>query len=589
LLINDYCCVIRNNRMSQSFSLHVVLENSCNATTTRNELNEAVGESDTCFVAHASSFRISQPQNHDSLARESSRFALIFVPATIVDSSLEQQQVHIDPNPQQFTLLDTANQRSTSERLLSMVHPFLAQNFPLKAILQIRNQQHAPADIVLLDLSHTPPAAIADLIDHTSFQMLHSGPDAILKILLIHRVRCYSPGDDSTAALLYSHDIPSCPVCLHRIDPWRLGLHAPRGDHLCSKFCPPPNLTFSSSESSCPRQRLLDPWPFPAQCTACHVIRKYWNRDTDEARDLFCHSCAMQETLWVCLTCAFIGCGRYSNKHAEQHYRDSGHPFCLELSTLRMWDYVNGEFAHRLDLLECPSSPPLMHPWIPAAGTQASAAGYSSQSSDDNLQADHDDHHRRHHHHFASMPSELGEKSPKKATMIGEEYEALLQSALEEQAQHYEGEITRLRAELTESRVDKESISEQEQTVIDNLRLATTERRAEIGKVGRNLVDLQSQEAGHRAASQRLLREQQVAQDLLKHVRVEIEREQKEGKIQADELEQQIAELEQHQRMCQQFSQDEELSNAQIVGTTGTESDKSSSKKGKKSRRFFRK
>lgn len=261
-----------------------------------------------------------------------------------------------------------------------------------------------------------------------------------------------------------------------------------------------------------------------------------------------------------------------------------------------MWDYVNGEFAHRVDLLECPSSPPLMHPWLPAATRSStprgsSAAGYySSQSSEDTSEDHpHQQHHPQHHDHFASLPFELGEKSPKKANMIGEEYEALLQSALEEQAQHYEGEITRLRAELTESRVDKESISEQEQTVIDNLRLAITERRAEIGKVGRNLVDLQSQEAGHRAASQRLLREQQVAQDLLKHVRVEIEREQKEGKIQADELEQQIAELEQHQRMCQQFSLDEELSNAQIVGTTGTESDKSSSKKGKKSRRFFRK
>jgi hypothetical protein len=35
------------------------------------------------------------------------------------------------------------------------------------------------------------------------------------------------------------------------------------------------------------------------------------------------------------------------------------------------------------------------------------------------------------------------EKTPEKATMIGEEYEALLQSALEDQAQHYEGEIMR--------------------------------------------------------------------------------------------------------------------------------------------------
>jgi hypothetical protein len=62
------------------------------------------------------------------------------------------------------------------------------------------------------------------------------------------------------------------------------------------------------------------------------------------------------------------------------------------------------------------------------------------------------------------------EKSPKKATMIGEEYEALLQSALEDQAQHYEGEITRLRAELTAAVVDQSSMTPNEQTVVEAVR-----------------------------------------------------------------------------------------------------------------------
>ena len=49
----------------------------------------------------------------------------------------------------------------------------------------------------------------------------------------------------------------------------------------------------------------------------------------------------------------------------------------------------------------------------------------------------------------ASSFASVDEKTPKKATMIGEEYEVLLQSALEEQAQYYEGEIAWLRATLS--------------------------------------------------------------------------------------------------------------------------------------------
>jgi hypothetical protein len=174
--------------------------------------------------------------------------------------------------------------------------------------------------------------------------------------------------------------------------------------------------------------------------------------------------------------------------------------------------------------------------------------------------------------------------------MIGEEYECLLQSALEEQAQHYEGEITRLRAELTAARVDEQSISEQERTEIDSLNATIQERRAQIDKVGRGLLDLQSQEAGNRAVSQRLLREQQVAQELQAKLREEASKEQNEGRMQVDELEQQIADLTANQQMRHQFSQDQELLNAQIFGTTGTDNNakSSSKKKGKKTRRFFR-
>ncbi len=92
--------------------------------------------------------------------------------------------------------------------------------------------------------------------------------------------------------------------------------------------------------------------------------------------------------------------------------------------------------------------------------------------------------------------------------MIGEEYERLLQSALEDQAQHYGGEITRLRAALTAEQVDAESITKEELEVNESIKTEIAEIRAEIYRVTRRLLDSQAQEAGYRETTQRLLREQ---------------------------------------------------------------------------------
>jgi BRCA1-associated protein len=289
----------------------------------------------------------------------------------------------------------------------------------------------------------------------------------------------------------------------------------------------------------------------------------------------------MHKTLWVCLTCGFVGCGRYSNKHSVAHFQETGHPYSLELATLRIWDYVDekhGGYAHRVDLLDCPSSPPLSHPWMtgPGVGPAPSASSHATGFM--------------HGHSFDSMSGASPmntEKNPKKATMIGEEYEALLQSALEDQAQHYEGEITRLRADLTAALVDEGSMTAEEHQETEEIMSDISRLRKYIDQTGKQLLDAQAQEAGHRATSQRLLAEQQATNELLKKLQGEANRESDRGKMQVEDLELQVADLTANLRMRQQFSQSEELNQAQIFGTTATEP--KSGKKGKKKGRFFRK
>ena len=145
--------------------------------------------------------------------------------------------------------------------------------------------------------------------------------------------------------------IPTCPVCIHRIDPIRFGLPGPCVQQLCSKFCQSPSLivgSWGAEEETCHKQRLLvstiqyyyvreilvsrmselwpslvifhfltscpfvslstvvkKKWALPARCKACQVINHYWNYsnskygEDEEDRDLFCGECSMHKTLWT--------------------------------------------------------------------------------------------------------------------------------------------------------------------------------------------------------------------------------------------------------------------------------------------------
>mmetsp|Transcript_19829 Transcript_19829/g.28348 ORF Transcript_19829/g.28348 Transcript_19829/m.28348 type:complete len:562 (+) Transcript_19829:136-1821(+) len=61
-----------------------------------------------------------------------------------------------------------------------------------------------------------------------------------------------------------------------------------------------------------------------------------------------CMDCDIADNIWMCMICCYTGCGRYSSKHAEQHYHNSGqqHHLSLELTSGCIWDYARDCFAH---------------------------------------------------------------------------------------------------------------------------------------------------------------------------------------------------------------------------------------------------
>ncbi|KAI8910360.1 hypothetical protein EDD86DRAFT_205195, partial [Gorgonomyces haynaldii] len=121
-------------------------------------------------------------------------------------------------------------------------------------------------------------------------------------------------------------ELPTCPVCLERLDANVTGLLTTICNH--TFHC---NCIIKWGDQSCP-------------------ICRYSIMKTEEPKDqtTACVDCGSSENLWICLICANVGCGRYVQKHAEEHYLKTNHIYALEIETQRVWDYAGDGYVHRI-------------------------------------------------------------------------------------------------------------------------------------------------------------------------------------------------------------------------------------------------
>ncbi|KAH9066668.1 hypothetical protein EDB87DRAFT_1671970 [Lactarius vividus] len=138
-----------------------------------------------------------------------------------------------------------------------------------------------------------------------------------------------------------------------------------------------------------------------------------------------CADCDSTTSLWICLICGNIGCGRYGRAHAHAHYERTTHLYALELETQRVWDYAGDGYVHRLiqnvadgKLVELPSA--------------------SMRTGDDT---------------GAGGPSTSDSLTAEKIEAIGIEYSYLLTSQLDSQRAFYEEQTTALQAEVVDLKV----------------------------------------------------------------------------------------------------------------------------------------
>ncbi|CAM0143227.1 unnamed protein product [Umbelopsis sp. WA50703] len=222
-------------------------------------------------------------------------------------------------------------------------------------------------------------------------------------------------------------ELPTCPVCLERMDSNITGLLTILCQHTFHCYC------LSKWGDGRYSQKPIGPDRNSARHTVTGGGHNH-NMNSEEANE--CFVCGATESLWICLICGHIGCGRYHDAHAYHHYMETNHLYALELETQRVWDYAGDGYVHRLiqntidgKLVELPGA-----------------------NGDDNQ----------------SIPQE-------KLDAVSLEYTYLLTSQLESQRMYYEDHLENLTAQLS-------TLSSQVKTLASEVQLVRAENDSLISR-----------------------------------------------------------------------------------------------------------
>ncbi|XP_052181265.1 BRAP2 RING ZnF UBP domain-containing protein 1 [Diospyros lotus] len=144
----------------------------------------------------------------------------------------------------------------------------------------------------------------------------------ICHIYFTQSVLCYEFAEEAGSPPPGFVELPTCPVCLERLDQDTSGIQSTLCDH--SFQCP-----------------CVLKWTY-LSCQVCRLCQQQDERPS-------CAICGTLKNLWVCVICGFVGCGRYQERHAIRHWKDTQHCYSLELETQQVWDYVGDSYVHRLN------------------------------------------------------------------------------------------------------------------------------------------------------------------------------------------------------------------------------------------------
>ncbi|KIR27763.1 BRCA1-associated protein [Cryptococcus deuterogattii LA55] len=231
------------------------------------------------------------------------------------------------------------------------------------------------------------------------------------------------------------YELPSCPVCLERLDSTVTGLVTLPCAHTFDCDC-------------------LRKWG-DSRCPVCRLSHLLLSSSSSSAASS--HSLHGREITRL----TKCSCGRYEpgKGHARRHWEESGHVLAMELETQRVWDYKGDNYVHRLiqtkndgKLVELPSASSLVTPSVPRVmplgNSQRPTSSTSAARSMDICSTS--EHQTQAHIQGHAGPSSNDIDKISTIESITLEYSYLLSSQLESMRQHYEKSQSTLETRLEE-------------------------------------------------------------------------------------------------------------------------------------------
>ncbi|KAK9837153.1 hypothetical protein WJX81_006530 [Elliptochloris bilobata] len=322
-------------------------------------------------------------------------------------------------------------------------------------------------------------------------------------------------------------ELPTCPVCLERLDEHISGVVTTVCNHRFHNEC---------------LQRWGD--------TSCPVCRYCVNATGNTSH---CAICGTSQDLWICLICGHVGCGRYRAGHAADHWRAAGHAYALELEAQRVWDYAADGYVHRL--IQSKTDGKLVE--VPRPAPPSSSRAMPPESAE------------------AAAPVDAGLEEAlvaSKLDHLATEYSHLLVSQLDAQRAYFEGLLQRQASEAEACSSEAQATAERGTAAAEAARAEAAQaeraRRAaerKLGEVTKKLEETRKERDFLKELNGSLLRNQADLQKGLADARVQLESVTAAKQAAVSDLEEQVRDLMVYIEVGRTVSSNGDLQDAQVL------------------------
>ncbi|XP_061167152.1 ubiquitin carboxyl-terminal hydrolase 44-like [Saccostrea echinata] len=79
-------------------------------------------------------------------------------------------------------------------------------------------------------------------------------------------------------------------------------------------------------------------------CKHLSAIKK-WSHSILNPQKWMCYACGTTESVWACLSCPSVACGRFNEEHALKHFKETQHPLCLEVNEKYVYCYQCDDYV----------------------------------------------------------------------------------------------------------------------------------------------------------------------------------------------------------------------------------------------------